>query len=38
MSALLRFIKNIDEATDEFIEYLNNPKFPFSLVGISAKM
>jgi transposase len=33
-----RFIQDIDRATDEFIGYLNNTKFPYSLLGYSAKM
>lgn len=31
-----RFIKNIDEATDEFVNYLNNTTFNYSFMGISA--
>ena len=31
-----RFIENIDTATDEFIAFLNNQKFQYSLLGFSA--
>ncbi len=31
-----RFIKNIDEATDAFVDYLNETTFNYSLLGISA--
>jgi len=31
-----RFIEDIDEATDDFIHYLNTTKFPYSLLGFSA--
>lgn len=31
------FIRNINTATDEFIHYLNTTKFPYSLVGFSAR-
>ena len=31
------FIQNIDAATDEFVAYLNTIKFPYSLVGFSAR-
>lgn len=30
-----RFIANIDQATDEFVAYLNKTKFPYSLAGFS---
>lgn len=30
-----KFIDNIDNATDEFVEYLNTTKFNYSLVGMS---
>lgn len=30
-----RFIENIDQATDEFVKYLNETKFNYSLVGYS---
>ena len=30
-----RFIENIDTATDEFVKYLNETKFPYSLAGLS---
>lgn len=30
-----RFIENIDMATDEFVEYLNETNFPYSLLGFS---
>jgi len=32
-----KFIQNIDKATDEFAAYLNRTKFPYSLLGFSAK-
>lgn len=32
-----KFIQNIDKATDEFVAYLNKTKFPYSLLGFSAK-
>lgn len=28
-----RFIEDIDKATDEFVQYLNTTKFPYSLLG-----
>ena len=30
-----RFIQDIDEATDELIEYFNKTKFPYKLLGLS---
>lgn len=30
------FIQNIDEATDKFVAFLNNTRFPYSLLGFSA--
>lgn len=33
-----KFIQNIDNTTDEFINYLNNTKFNYSLLGYSAKL
>lgn len=33
-----KFIKNIDQTTDEFVGYLNNTKFDYSFLGISAKI
>jgi transposase len=33
-----KFIKNIDKATDNFIEYLNENKFCYSLLGFSANL
>ncbi len=33
-----KFIQNIDMITDEFINYLNNTKFNYSLLGYSVKM
>jgi transposase len=30
-----KFIENIDMATDEFVKYLNETKFKYSLVGFS---
>lgn len=32
-----RFIENIDEATDEFVNYLNTTIFPYSFLGFSAR-
>lgn len=31
-----RFIQNIDQATDEFVNYLNSHRFNYSLLGFSA--
>ncbi|MCG2711972.1 MAG: transposase, partial [Candidatus Omnitrophica bacterium] len=31
-----KFIENIDKATNEFVDYLNNSKFRYSFLGISA--
>lgn len=31
------FIQNIDTVTDEFVEYLNTTKFPYSLLELSAR-
>ena len=31
-----KFIEDIDQATDEFIDYLNKTNFPYSLLGFSA--
>jgi transposase len=31
-----KFIKNIDKATDEFVDYLNNTRFHYSFLGHSA--
>ena len=33
-----RFIENIDKATKDFISYLNNTRFLYSLLGFGAKM
>ena len=30
------FIRNIDAVTDDFVQYLNTVKFPYSLLGFSA--
>lgn len=32
-----KFMKDIDMATDEFVHYLNTTKFPYSLIGFSAR-
>ncbi|MBU4305720.1 MAG: hypothetical protein KJ893_08930, partial [Candidatus Omnitrophica bacterium] len=31
-----KFIENIDKTTNEFVDYLNNSKFRYSFLGISA--
>lgn len=31
-----RFIEDIDRATDEFVEYLNKTRFPYSLLGLGS--
>ena len=31
-------LKDTDKARDEFIDYLNNTRFPYSFLGISAKL
>ena len=32
-----KFIEDMDTATDEFVHYLNTTKFPYSLLGFSAR-
>lgn len=31
-----RFLADMDDATDDFVRYLNATKFPYALVGVSA--
>lgn len=33
-----RFIQDIDKAADEFVNYLNTTRFPYSLLGFSARL